>query len=116
MTAPTPPSATLLPVTRASDLDPRSPERRWLVDGLWGDQAVGIVGGEPKTCLSRARDKQVHAASRVMPRSPPSGLTDASWVWFTRHNQGVVFAPAIAPEEEAACWRSSTPVRSQHLG
>jgi hypothetical protein len=44
--------ATLLPVTRASDLDPRSPERRWLVDGLWGDQAVGIVGGEPKTCKS----------------------------------------------------------------
>jgi hypothetical protein len=52
MTAPIPPPATLLPVTRASDLDPRMPERRWLVDGLWGDQAVGIVGGEPKTCKS----------------------------------------------------------------
>jgi RecA-family ATPase len=52
MTTPTSLPATLLPVTRASDLDPRSPERRWLVDGLWGDQAVGIVGGEPKTCKS----------------------------------------------------------------
>jgi len=52
MTSPTSSPATLLPVTRASDLDPRSPERRWLIDGLWGDQAVGIVGGEPKTCKS----------------------------------------------------------------
>lgn len=46
----TPP--TPLPVARAADLDPRPPERRWLIDGLWGDQAVGIVGGEPKTCKS----------------------------------------------------------------
>jgi hypothetical protein len=52
MTALTSSPATLLPVTRAADLDPRSPERRWLIDGLWGDQAVGIVGGEPKCCKS----------------------------------------------------------------
>jgi len=52
MTAPTSSLATLLPVTRAADLDPRPPERRWLIEGLWGDQAVGIVGGEPKTCKS----------------------------------------------------------------
>jgi len=52
MTAPTSPRATPLPVARASDLDPRPPERRWLIDGLWGDQAVGIVGGEPKSCKS----------------------------------------------------------------
>jgi AAA domain len=43
---------TLLPVARAADLDPRPPEQRWLIDGLWGDQAVGIVGGEPKVCKS----------------------------------------------------------------
>jgi hypothetical protein len=42
----------LLPVARAADLDPRSPEQRWLIEGLWGDQAVGIVGGEPKCCKS----------------------------------------------------------------
>ena len=52
MTPTTSSPATLLPVTRASDLDPRPPERRWLIEGLWGDQAVGIVGGEPKTCKS----------------------------------------------------------------
>jgi hypothetical protein len=64
MTAPTSPPATLLPVTRAADLDPRPPERRWLIDGLWGDQAVGIVGGEPKTCKSfLALDMAVAVAS-----------------------------------------------------
>lgn len=48
----TSPPPTPLPVARAADLDPRLPERRWLIDGLWGDQAVGIVGGEPKCCKS----------------------------------------------------------------
>ena len=42
----------LLPVTRAADLDPGAPDRRWLVDELWADEAVGIVGGEPKCCKS----------------------------------------------------------------
>jgi hypothetical protein len=51
MTVPSSP-ATPLPVARAADLDPRAPDRRWLIDGLWGDQAVGIVGGEPKCCKS----------------------------------------------------------------
>jgi hypothetical protein len=51
VTVPSPP-ATPLPVARAADLDPRPPDRRWLIDGLWGDQAVGIVGGEPKCCKS----------------------------------------------------------------
>jgi AAA domain len=43
---------TPLPIARAVDLDPRPPERRWLIDGLWGNEAVGIVGGEPKCCKS----------------------------------------------------------------
>jgi hypothetical protein len=30
----------------------RSQEHRWLVTGLWSEQAVGIVGGEPKCCKS----------------------------------------------------------------
>jgi hypothetical protein len=25
---------------------------QWLVQGLWSDQAVGILGGEPKCCKS----------------------------------------------------------------
>ena len=42
MTTPT------LPVTRASDLPVCPPEHRWLIADLWADEAVGIVGGEPK--------------------------------------------------------------------
>jgi hypothetical protein len=27
-------------------------QQRWLVDGLWSEQSVGIIGGEPKCCKS----------------------------------------------------------------
>ncbi len=37
-----------LPTRRPSELEDRPAERQWLVEGLWGRQAVGIVGGEPK--------------------------------------------------------------------
>jgi AAA domain len=43
---------TLLPVEPAWRLKERSEENRWLVAGLWAEQAVGIVGGEPKCCKS----------------------------------------------------------------
>jgi RecA-family ATPase len=39
---------TLLDVKAAHELNDTPEEKRWLVEGLWGDQAVGIVGGEPK--------------------------------------------------------------------
>lgn len=42
----------LLPVEPAWRLKERTEEHRWLVAGLWGEQAVGIVGGEPKCCKS----------------------------------------------------------------
>jgi hypothetical protein len=38
----------MLPVARACDLPVCPPERRWLIEDLWADQAVGIIGGEPK--------------------------------------------------------------------
>jgi len=57
-------SVTSLPVTRAADLADVPTERRWLVDQLWGDEAVGIVGGEPKCCKSfLALDLAVAVAS-----------------------------------------------------
>jgi AAA domain len=43
---------TLLPVEPAWRLAERAEEHRWLVTGLWSEQAVGIVGGEPKCCKS----------------------------------------------------------------
>lgn len=57
-------SSASLPVTRAADLADVPAERRWLVDQLWGDEAVGIVGGEPKCCKSfLALDLAVAVAS-----------------------------------------------------
>ena len=42
----------LLQTLRPCELDPLPAEQRWLVEGLWAQQAVGIVGGEPKCCKS----------------------------------------------------------------
>jgi RecA-family ATPase len=37
-----------LPVQPAWQLADRPEQQRWLVDGLWSEEAVGIIGGEPK--------------------------------------------------------------------
>lgn len=42
----------LLPLQRASQLATTGPQTRWLIEGLWAEQAVGILGGEPKCCKS----------------------------------------------------------------
>jgi RecA-family ATPase len=42
----------LLPVQAAHQLPVRPETQRWLVEHLWLDQAVGLVGGEPKCCKS----------------------------------------------------------------
>ncbi|WP_036286335.1 AAA family ATPase [Methylosinus sp. PW1] len=43
---------TPLPVTPAHQLADRPPDKDWLVTGLWSQEAVGIIGGEPKCCKS----------------------------------------------------------------
>ena len=54
----------LLPVEPAWRLAEHAEEHRWLVTGLWSEQAVGIVGGEPKCCKSfLALDLAVAVAS-----------------------------------------------------
>src|ERR1700750_604796 len=54
-----------LPVQRASELSLDSASHhQGLVQGLWSDEAVGIVGGEPKCCKSfLALDLAVAVAS-----------------------------------------------------
>lgn len=42
----------MLAMHRAWELPCRPEEKRWLVEGLWAEEAVGIVGGEPKCCKS----------------------------------------------------------------
>jgi hypothetical protein len=39
---------TRLPVCRAAELAKDAPPQRWLIDSLWAERAVGILGGEPK--------------------------------------------------------------------
>jgi len=54
----------LLPVQRASQLASVDPKTQWLVEGLWSEQALGILGGEPKCCKSfLALDVAVSVAS-----------------------------------------------------
>jgi len=54
----------LLPVQRASQLASNGPQTQWLVEELWTEQAVGILGGEPKCCKSfLALDVAVSVAS-----------------------------------------------------
>lgn len=43
---------TALPYLKASELEDKAKEASWLIDGLWGEEAVGILGGEPKCCKS----------------------------------------------------------------
>ena len=40
------------PHQRAHTLTATTESTRWLIDGLWGFDAVGILGGEPKCCKS----------------------------------------------------------------
>ena len=55
---------TALPVRRAHELDAQPEEQRWLIEGLWSAEAVGILGGEPKCCKSfLALDMAVAVAS-----------------------------------------------------
>lgn len=43
---------TLLPVVPAHQLISVPEEKRWLINKLWALEAVGIIGGEPKSCKS----------------------------------------------------------------
>lgn len=37
-----------LPFVRASELELEPPDQHWLIEGLWGRSAIGIIGGTPK--------------------------------------------------------------------
>ena len=58
------PNHDTLPVTRAGDLQQVSQTPQWLIEKLWAQQAVGILGGEPKCCKTfLALDIAVSVAS-----------------------------------------------------
>lgn len=43
-------SAETLPCVRACELLVEQEEQRWLIEGLWGRAAIGLIGGAPKCC------------------------------------------------------------------
>ena len=42
----------ILPVEAAHKLTDIKEDRRWLIENLWSDEAVGVIGGAPKSCKS----------------------------------------------------------------
>lgn len=53
-----------LPVVRAADVALDAARPRWLVDGLWTAEGVGVIGGAPKCCKTwLALDLAVSVAS-----------------------------------------------------
>jgi hypothetical protein len=66
---------TMLPVIRAGELPVCPPDHRWLIEDLWANEAVGIIGGEPKCGKSfLALDMVVAVAAGVpcLRRFPPT--------------------------------------------
>ena len=80
---------TRLPVQPAYTLAIQPPEHRWLIEGLWAAEAVGIVGGEPKCCKSfLALDVAVAVAS---------GAPCLRWFRPARTGRVLLFAAEDAP-------------------
>ena len=45
-------SADMLPICRINKLEIQQPEKLWLIESIWAQDAVGIIGGAPKCCKS----------------------------------------------------------------
>ena len=128
-----------LPVQRASQLESLGPQTQWLVEELWTEQAVGILGGEPKCCKSfLALDLAVSVASgaaclRQFPvrRSGPvllfpaedslavvrqrlEGIASAAQVPFASLPVQVITAPSLRLDTATDRQRLSHTVQQQH--
>ena len=58
------PRAELLPVRPAADIEAEPQHSGWLIEGLWTQQGVGLIGGAPKCCKTwLALDLAVSVAS-----------------------------------------------------
>jgi hypothetical protein len=125
-----------LPVQQASQLASSGPQTQWLVEDLWSDQAVGILGGEPKCCKSfLALDVAVSVASgaaclRQFPvrRTGPvllfpaedslavvrqrlQGIAAAAQVAFDSLPVQVITAPALRLDTPTDCQRLAQTVQ-----
>ncbi len=126
-----------LPLRRACELERCPEDRKWLVEGLWSDRAVGIVGGEPKSCKSfLALDFAVAVASgtpclrrfAVKQKGPVivfaaedaqhevrarlEGISQAAGVPFDDLDVHVITAPIVRLDLEDDCRRLSATVEA----
>src|SRR6202166_4598449 len=105
-----------LPVQPAYRLADCPEQQRWLVEGLWSEQAVGIIGGEPKCCKSfLALDLAVAVAAgipclrRLYPaedalhivRRRLEGICAAAGVSLAELDVQVITAPSLRLDLEA---------------
>jgi hypothetical protein len=127
------------PVQRASQLASSGPQTQWLVEDLWTEQAVGILGGEPKCCKSfLALDVAVSVTSgtaclRQFPvrRSGPvllfpaedslavvrqrlEGIAAAAQISFPSLPVQVITAPSLRLDTATDRLRLSQTVQEQH--
>jgi hypothetical protein len=84
----------LLPIQPAYQLPARSEAQRWLVTGLWLEQAVGVLGGNEKESL--------------MERNWHSSLILRASAWRELLIIGAVFSQRVQPCHEL---RISFPAR-----
>jgi hypothetical protein len=126
-----------LPLRRACELERCPEERKWLVEGLWSERAVGIVGGEPKCCKSfLALDFAVAVASgtpclrrfAVKQKGPVivfaaedaqhevrarlEGISRAAGVPFDELDVHVITAPIVRLDLEDDCRKLSATVEA----
>jgi hypothetical protein len=127
-----------LPLCRARDLAKDSPPpRRWLVESLWAERAVGILGGEPKCgksllaldiavavaagapCLRRFAVQTrgrvlLYAAEDSLPvvRERLEGITTAAGTDLGRLDLFVITAPGLRLDTESDRTRLEETVRA----
>jgi len=128
-----------LPVLPAAKLPSHTAEQRWLIEQLWGTEAVGIIGGEPKcgksflaldlavsvasgtACLGRFRAAR---ADRVLlfaaedplhvVRERLEGITAARGVALRDLPLFVITAPRLRLDDSTHCQQLSETIEKIH--
>lgn len=101
-----------LPLCKACDLAPNQNPTPWLIEELWAEQAVGILGGEPKCCKSfLALDMAVSvAASKPCLRRYPVRRSGPVLVFPAEDAH-----PTVRTRLQGICAAAQTPLESLPL-
>lgn len=105
-------SGNLLPVSRVCDLEIEPEEARWLIRGLWGRAAIGLIGGAPKSCKSWLGLEMavcVASGSRALGHFP-ADVTGPALVYLAEDSQ-----PQIRARVEALCRHRGLDIKALDL-